>query len=387
MAKKTFLPARLSVKKDRWEIVFYQTDPAGQYRRFRETRDLNRVADIPERRKHAKRHISDINKALPLGYPFEAELSATRLTVVDAINKVYAEKSRAATEESLSTWRSVRNVFFEFLKTRSWERLPVADFVKSHQREFVHYLLNERTFGRGKDQKHLSPRAINNNVGQMGSYFSRLLEDELIAKNPFAGWKRLPVDPKKRRNFTDAEREMIFRAAFERNRRLFYALVIQFYTFLRGTEIARLQFHQFNFQTGVIDLPAKKAKDKDHRTPTLPIDLLHLFAAPEFSGCPANYFVFGEDLHPSPVQSLKRDKLNDDFQILIGQLVAEKKIENADGLSFYSTKDSGITEMLGKMDLMDVVNQAGHSDPRTTMLYYHRPKRSEAIRAMKVKLF
>jgi len=383
MAKKTFLPARLSVKKDRWEIVFYQTDPAGQYRRFRETRDINRIADITERRKHAKRHISEINKALPMGYPFEAEVSATRLTVVDAINKVYAEKSRAAPAETLSTWRSVRNVFFEFLKLRGLERLPVRDFCKANQRDFVHYLLNERLH-RGKN---LSPISVNNNVGQMGTYFSCLLEDELIDKNPFAGWKRLKPDPKKRRNYTDSEREIIFRAAFERNRRLFYALVIQFYTFLRGTEIGRLQFHQFNFQTGVIDLPAKKAKDKDHRTPTIPLDLLHLFAAPEFSSCPVNYFVFGEDLHPSPVQSLKRDKLNDDFQILLGQLVAEKLLDDADGLSFYSTKDSGITEMLGKMDLMDVVNQAGHSDPRTTMLYYHRPKRSEAIRAMKVKLF
>lgn len=72
--KVPYLAARLAIKKDRWEIVFYQTDPTdGKRKRHRETGDLNRIKDLRERKKQACALVTKINAMLPEGYPYGRE--------------------------------------------------------------------------------------------------------------------------------------------------------------------------------------------------------------------------------------------------------------------------------------------------------------------------
>lgn len=65
-----YLPARLVKGKDRWYILFYQTDPkTGDWKRFRPTYNLNRILNIKERTRLGNRIVKEVNKLLPEGWP------------------------------------------------------------------------------------------------------------------------------------------------------------------------------------------------------------------------------------------------------------------------------------------------------------------------------
>lgn len=49
-------------------------------------------------------------------------------------------------------------------------------------------------------------------------------------------------------------------------------------------------------------------------------------------------------------------------------------LHNIEGLTWYSWKDTGITDALHDLPLLAVKDQAGHSDPKMTMKYRHPEK-------------
>lgn len=53
-----YVNARLVEGATRWYVLYYQTHPStGKLERFRETFDLNRIANLKKRRKEGKKHV------------------------------------------------------------------------------------------------------------------------------------------------------------------------------------------------------------------------------------------------------------------------------------------------------------------------------------------
>lgn len=389
MAKKMFLPARLAKKADRWELVFYQTNPkTGIRQRFRETRDLNRIHDLNVREREAEREIKAMNRLLPFGYPFRTESEQT-MTVLAAAQRACGIKSKNTTkEESRRTYKCQLSVFQKFLTWAKLESLDVREFGKGHVQKFVDYLQHDHVWKRGKKSSvGVSNKKINDYTSSMSAFWNELISRDLIEANPFANRKRLKASPTERRCFTIEERKAVFAWLFEHDRRLFYAAMLQFSCLIRGTALRELRFSMIDFSTGVISLPGRIEKNSKPTFKTIPLSLLKYFAEPDFHNHPTNWLVFGAGMLPNKDQRCSRSEFNRRLQLCFLKMKKEGLVEDTTNLTFYSNKNTGITEMLARLPLMDVVNQAGHADPRTTMIYYGRPKQIDGLKSWEVSAF
>lgn len=57
-----------------------------------------------------------------------------------------------------------------------------------------------------------------------------------------------------------------------------------------------------------------------------------------------------------------------------------KKLGNIDGLTWYSWKDTGITEALEQLPLVSVQEHAGHTKPEMTLRYRHKKAINEKVK-------
>jgi len=62
------------------------------------------------------------------------------------------------------------------------------------------------------------------------------------------------------------------------------------------------------------------------------------------------------------------------------------ELKNIAGLTWYSWKDTGITDALEDLPLMAVRDQAGHSDAKMTLKYYHKARVNKGMQRLKNRL-
>ncbi|MEZ5032453.1 MAG: hypothetical protein R2787_13730, partial [Saprospiraceae bacterium] len=129
-----YLPARL-VKGVSWYIVFYAYDPAtGNRERFRQSFDLNRIRSPKERMAKARMIITEINKKLPYGYPFNTEAEQQKrlqTPIVEAIKKAVDIRCHNARHSTIHSYRSISDIFIRYLESNGDQNRPVTSFTKT----------------------------------------------------------------------------------------------------------------------------------------------------------------------------------------------------------------------------------------------------------------
>jgi len=370
-SKLAWLPARLAEKKDRWEIVYYQTDPADQVRkRCRETGDLNRIRNTKERRRAAARLIEQINGLLPHGYPYQSAENIQAAATVPGLEQAMRGALDAAMKtdryETMKDYRSVGKVFLKWVGECRIGKMPVTDFTRRMALQFLDYVATRTT----RAGAPVSNRTWNNYKLKVASIFQRLVEREVIQENPFRGIQKKQTAPKTRRKCTPEERALIAAWLWERDYWCFLAATLQYYCLFRGTELRRLRARDFDVEKGLIYLSAEKSKTGRQRFVTMPVFVRQIISDIRFSRIPGNYLVFGIGGAPHPVQCCGRSYIWRHMRKCLKVLQKAGKLGDTAGLSPYSFKDTGITDWLRVMPLPDVMTQAGHTNPGTTMIYY-----------------
>lgn len=370
-SKLASIPACLKKRKTRWEIVYYQTNPVtGKRVRHRETWDINRIADAKARKDAAKQAIEAINRMLPHGYPYvsqaEIERKLTNLTLLQAVQKAIDHKLQGDNEETLKDVRSIGGTFKGWIERNKLSGMPVEDFSRRHAHDFLDYVATRKT----REGKPISNRTWNNYRNKTGSLFYVLIDREIITSNPFSGIKKKKAAPKHRRKFRKEDRAAIAKWLHEHDYFCFMAVALQYYGLLRGTELRRLRFSDLDLDKGLIWLKATDAKNDKDRWVTLDDQLVQFFRSSKFSGYPEHYIIFGLGGKPHPSKSVGRAYIWRHLKVGLDTLKATGTIKDITGLSPYSFKDTGITEWLECISLTDVMRQAGHSNPRTTMMYF-----------------
>lgn len=386
--KLTYLPARLSTKKDRWEIVYYQTNPStGERKRHRETCDLNRIHDLKERKKAAKQAIEKINALLPFHYPYqpasEIERKLNGHTLAQAVRMAMDIKLKTDRYETIKDVNSMGKVFLEWMKKNKVDKMPVEDFTRRHALQYMDYVATRKT----KDGTNISNRTWNNYRNKTGSLFFILQEREVVKENPFTGIKKKPVTEKKRRKFSDAERAAVATWLHENDFFTFLAITLQYYGLFRGTELRRMTAGAFDLQKGLIYLKGADSKTKRDRWVTMPDTLVTILKDSRFTSIPGNWLVFGLFGKPHPTEPCGRSHV---WRHLLKCLQALQKagtITDITGLSPYSMKDTGITEWLSCMTLPEVMRQAGHTNPATTMIYYQPDRINKGFQGLNKSIF
>lgn len=67
-------------------------------------------------------------------------------------------------------------------------------------------------------------------------------------------------------------------------------------------------------------------------------------------------------------------------QRILKKLKKERLLGDIAGLTWYSWKDTGITDALEDLPILFVQDQAGHSSPKMTLKYRHKNKVNEKIK-------
>ena len=382
-----YIPARLSVKKDRWEVVYYQTDPAdGLRKRHRETGDLNRVRDLRERKRQAIALIGRINALLPAGYPHrtpeQIEARAATPTVAQALKIALDIKLKTDREETRKDYRSIGGVFLAWAASAGVGECPVSDFSKRQALDFLDYVATRPTRAGGT----IGNRTWNNYKTKISTMFNELVRREVLAENPFRGISKKTVWGKSRRKCTPDERAAIAAWLWEHDYYTFLFVTLEYYCLLRGTELRRLRAGDFDLSRGIICLEAQHSKTKRERFPTMPVYVRELLADARFAAIPTNYFVFGDGGAPQPKKSWGRSFAWRRLRRCLVDLVEAGKLGDVEGISPYSFKDTGITEWLRLLPLPQVMQQAGHTNPGTTMLYNQPDLINEGFAKLKARI-
>lgn len=383
-----YLPARLVKAVGGWYVLFYQTNPATKKRqKFRPTYQLNRIKSKTERIKRAKEIVKELNdELLPFGYPFVSkddimhqhhelelvdELEST--SIQDAMQLAAKIKTAETTRKrTIQMYQSNLRVFDEFLdKKKKIARLSVGRFSTKYALAFMDYLVIERGIGN---------RTYNNYIIQFHALFEVLVQREYLKKNPFGSIKKKKEPQKMRREFSAHEKGIIASYLYDNYRGVFLAVLFTYYGFIRPAELRRLKFKDFSVKDGTITLLPTITKNHKKRVVTIPDGVMVSLFKEDFFDTPANYFVFGKGLKPHHTKQCGHNTINYYHRKALKELKQSGKLESIDGLSFYSWKDTGITDHGEYLSILELMKQAGHQDPKVTMKYYNRSRPNDNVK-------
>ncbi len=357
-----FKPAVLRKTKSCWYIEYYQWHPAEEKSiRFRVTEGINRIKDLKKRKKKAKELILEINSRLPIGWPFEnVKAGNLKIDLQTGLQIGLREKLKSKSSGTRNSYNSIVSIFSSYLKNQGWLNIPVASFKKRHAIMFLDY---------SATQRKLSSATYNNYINKMKSIFFELVEREYIEENPFLKIKKKKTGSKKRRAFTKKERGIVIKKIRATDSFLYLAVLLQYHCFIRPNEIRQLKKHMFDLENGMIRIPGEISKNKESEIVTIPNcikDEVRMIT----NLIPGNYFVFGPGLKPSKEKGCSKNYMGKMHRKIINNLFISKELVFIEGLSFYSWKDTGATELFkNRIDTNEIMRQIRHKDLSYTQRY------------------
>lgn len=377
-----------------WYISYYQTNPrTGEKVRFRRTYGLNRIKNKRIRFKQACKIRDRLNELLPLGFPFtqvelqrsrkstaflqlhgfdtprhqhnqKRETKAAELRLYDAI-QLALEVKQSDRERTNQSYQSVASTFLEWAKKANYRALPVVQFEKPMAIQFLDWL-------RASQQR--GARTRNNYIIVLRALFYALQERGKVTSNPFTGIKRERADAKRRRKLSTWEIEIIMEEVKASAPELLLPILLLRFCFIRPAEMRRLQVRDLDLERGLVVLSGHQTKNRENSVVTIP-EFVRAFMQEEYGEKlkgKENYYLIGRGAKTS-AKPCGRNALNKRFQDLLRKMVDKGKLEDITGISFYSWKDTGVSEMLKRGIRIDSLKrQLRHKDLSTTQQYLNQ---------------
>jgi integrase len=366
-----YLPAELKACKSRWYVAYHVKNPqTGTL--HRKTIKVNRIKNISERKKFARKLVVEINEKLRTGWnPFiEQEVPRGFVKLTDALNTYLKAKTRELkSEDTIRTYKSMvtilQNYVVNILKKPD---LLAISFDALHARNYADYLYNER---------QLSGITFNNYILKTSIIWNWFIENLYCKSNPFGAIKKKKENTKTRKIIDFETRRRIKEHLIKNEEYEFLAMVMLcFHGLIRPKEICHLKSSYINMDKKIIFLPKEITKDDDDRIVTMTEELHHCLQKLNLENISKDLYVFstnwkpGKQLQNTRYIGKRWDKLRKELKMPVEY-------------QFYSLKDSGIVQKLQDgISPIDVRNQAGHSSLEQTNQYakYANPEGSEQIK-------
>ena len=373
-----FIPPRVLKGAGGWVITWYELNPAtGELERFRKTFSLNRIPNKAQRAERARAIMQEITQALAAGgyiYGGHQPAGEQYTPIKEALAIALKIKMQYLSGPTQATYKSITRIFGNWLDSQRLASWPVIRFGKREAMAFLDHVRLQRRVG---EQKH------NNYIMALKSIFGELLAREYIQANPWDKVPKLRVPKKRRRNFSQQERRTVAAWIEANNPGLFRAVLLSYYCFIRPNEMRQMQIGCIDLAASVIRLPAEITKADKDRTVTLPAAIFPYFE--DLKQYQPTLYLFARGLKPGK-KPANKNAINKLHREALERLFASGSIKDMSGLSFYSWKDSGLTDLSENISLLELMKQAGHSDPKMTMKYIHE-KPAEKIRRLEKDIF
>lgn len=358
-----YTPPKLS-KGVVWFIYYYVRNPfTGQKKRFRIR--IDHFKSISERRKAAREIMASLSEKLSLGWNpiLDGTSSFKRVHTISELFEAYVSiKFKEMEQQSITSYNSLLGRFRKWLESQG---IPEAGSASLLTRQvaisYMLYLEND---------PKISPATYNNYLKFMMAMFGWMKKHDYVAENIFDNIDRKPkrLTRKKRRLLSLSELNILF--DYLRKENLEYLAICQlcYCCFMRPKEISLLKVSDLDLSRQVVHVRAEIAKNDNESYRTIPNSIMPVILGLDLAR-PDDY-IFGK--HPGDPKSFKPGSVPTDPKTIghYWERHIEKALQFGDGVSFYSLKDSGITNALSEgVPLNYVQQQADHSSPAITGIY------------------
>lgn len=348
-----YVPPELHEGKT-WFIDFYARHPAGDLRRKRIK--VNRVKGLTARRAYARRLIDEITRRLQGGWtPWVAnEPAQAFVTLGDALDQWDRTKTRQLRNSSPHSYTSMSSVLREWCRGQGLLDRTVASFTAREAGAYMHYVGDVRLVGN---------RTYNNHITNGRMLWSWFMERQLATADPFAGIRKRKAPRKSRTYLTDSERREMVAWICEHDPHFLLPVLLVYGCLIRPAELKRLRVGDVDMQLQVIKLAPELTKSGTERTPAIPDWMLPYLHAAGLQQLPGKTWLVGANVAPGE-KPVARNSLHRRWCRLRAALRWPSSKQ------FYSLRDTGIIQLLrDRVDLLHVMQQAGHEDVGTTNKY------------------
>lgn len=347
-----YIPAQVSNGKI-VRVYYYVKDPMTDKLR-RVVVKCNRQRLKRERLLVARQICESINEKLRYGWnPFVEEMKENGgVTFEMALSWFLDEKAEDLRPDSMRSYRSFVKRLSEWMEKEGYLQSPVSLWRQVHTDRFV-----------GSVCVGLANKTYNTHVKFYRTLWNWFIEKGYCECNYFDSVKVKRVDGKFRDIIPADVREMIRTYLLGRGEDGFYQVCQLCYRMLiRPKEILMLRVDDILGDT--IRIRSDVAKNHHERIVAIPEDLRAWFGC--LKGVPASYYIFSSGYRPGKVMLCSRD---------IGRTWSNmrKALGFSERYTFYSLKDTGITEMLERGVPPKLVKElADHHSLEMTERYTHR---------------
>ncbi|NOX64612.1 MAG: tyrosine-type recombinase/integrase [Chlorobi bacterium] len=369
-----YTPARLVKGVAYWYIVWYERDLDQKIvHRLRKSFNLASVQNKRDREKHASQHIERINKKLAAGHfeklkIYRSENVYEVFSLSEAFKSAIDVKMLSDRQKTREVYLSRKRVFLNYIESKKVENMPVREFSNNHALRYLDHLVQHRNIG---------PQTYNNYIVSMRALFYEMARRGMIDKdkNPFVGIQKRKVGKKIRRAFTHDEVAIITKHVFKTDRFLALQIVLLYHCFIRPIEARRLRIRDIDINNGIIKMPGSITKNWDDAILTLPDIIMPWLRGLGLEKYPGPYLIFGTGGEPHPTKSISHNTMNKRHKKVLTTLQRSGLLNNIEGLSLYSWKDTGNQHLArSNVNIMSVRDQNRHKSLETTNIYMQKNK-------------
>lgn len=359
-----YVPAQVSVGKIT-RIYYYAINPISE-KLERVVVKCNRIKNKTERLKYARTIADNINARLRDGWnPFVDRLGSDEyVSLAAGVEQFLNEKSKELRKDSMRSYRSYCEAFMQWLRANKYENGYICVFNENYARKYMDSLSADPKIG---------ARTYNNSLKFQRSLFFWFISKHYADINPFQDLKTKRVDEKQRQALPPEVKQQI-KHYVEKYGMTEWNVVMQlcYRCFIRPKEIMMLKVQNVDTKEWLITIPADVAKNHHERVVAIPDSLRPFFAG--LVDVPKTNYIFSTGYKPGKVLKDTRD---------VGKTWAEMRDELGFDkcYTFYSLKDTGITEMLDAGVPAKLVKElADHHSLEMTEKYTHRASAKEVLK-------
>lgn len=354
----------LRENKDAWYIEFYAYDPL--FKKMRRKRiKINRIKSIRDRRKYAHTVIQRLTQQLISGWNPWIEQDAEAVVLFSDICEKYSKYNDKMFKDGYFREHTYNNHHFRLKKLIEFNNqriVPITYFYQLDLRfcnDFLDYIYVE-----------LGHSGVYRNacLSFLKTLFNWCIEKGFTKSNPAQLISPIPKKLlQKRRKIipTDIVKEIANWLKIN-DRHFLLSCYLLYYMCIRPIEQTRLRLCDFNIKACTLTIPADASKNRTTQTVTIPRKVLEYALDIRVFNYPPDYYLFSDKLEPGN-RPIGTRWLSEHWHRMSKTLKLDKDY------TFYSLKDTGITEMLNKkVSNLAVRDQARHSSLAITDVYTRR---------------
>lgn len=358
-----YIPAELRENKT-WVITYSVYNPYTNILEPKKKR-VKPLKSIVERRKLAKRMVSELNSRLKNGWnPFLEKKGVKELNRLYDVFDIYLRNTKKEYLDgnlSFDTWKTYRskiNNFKEWLQQNRYDQLFCYQLDHQLIDSFLDYLRYDRD---------VSARTRDNYMTFLTTFCLWMRSKKYIASNPCEDFKKIHRKKESSRLiFPKHIREIIINYWREHNHSYFVMCMTCYYCLVRRTELTKLRVRDLNLKEQTLFVEAENAKNNKTAHVTIPKELVYLLANHITKAMADDYLFSADNFLPGSVK-LNPDSITKRWSKMRGKIQIDSKYK------WYGLKDTGITDLIiAGVNLRSVRDQARHHSIKQTEDYIPR---------------